>query len=610
MGSMKPLLVLVAVAALLAAGSAADSAMAVSKVPKGAVGKLRRSPCPPNYAVRVARPASPAEIRAAKHGVFDIAGVRVRVRRNMNWAYDPIGSSSFRARLHDLRWLDPLFYAYREKGDVRALQRAKRIVVDWVENNPLRDPTNDRTWFDKVAGDRGPYIAYATRAAECEGLLDNKALARKLLGSVQQHLRFLADRDRYSPTNRGLFMDLGLIFSGRQVRFLPGATKGRNRGERRFVANVNSNVIPGEGMWLEHSTTYQFLTINVIDRFLEVERKKRPGLEGLLRTMKSTAAWMTMPDRRWLQAGDSYQDKADRFAQRISRDQRGMRYLARSGMAFVKKRKSYLAMLSNYHSPIHRHSDDLSFDLYEGGRRVVADTGIPDKDFGSPYLFAISAPAHSVVQVDGVDFPRDAAHAYGSGLRARGEGDGWFAVLAANPVLRAQGVAHERLLLYRPGGALIVADRLRSDSAHTYRSTFQFGPDFGLRVQGDEILLHDGPDRVSVFNESTDPSLQRRVVRGQTDPLQGFIYTDFRTRDPRWTEWTVSEGSDVDNVTTLSLDPDVELRASAIGPLGATSSFALARDGEVKKTIVVTRQGDELVIEQADAPALPAPAAR
>ncbi len=605
MGSMKPLLVLVAVAALLAAGPQADSAMAVSKVPKGAVAKLRRSPCPPKYAVRVARPASAEEIAAAKHGVFDIAGVKVQIRRNMNWAYDPLGSETFRARLHDLRWLDPLFYAYREKGDVRALQRAKRIVVDWVENNPLRQPTNDRTWFDKVAGDRGPYIAYATRAAECEGLLDNKALARKLLGSVQQHLRFLADRDHYSPTNRGLFMDLGLIFSGRQVRFLPGATKGRNRGERRFVANVNSNVIPGEGMWLEHSTTYQFLTINVIDRFLEVEKKKRPGLEGLLGTMEHTAAWMTMPDQRWLQAGDSYQDKADRFAQRISREQRGMRYLAKSGMAFVKKRKSYLALLSNYHSPIHRHSDDLSFDLYENGHRVLADTGIPDKDFGSPYLFAISAPAHSVVQVDGMDFPRDAAHSYGSGLVARGEGDGWYALTATNPLVRPQGVDHDRLLLYKPGTALIVADKLRSEASHTYRSNFQFGPDFGLREDGDEILLHAGADRVKVFNESTDSTLQRRVVRGQTDPLQGFIYTDFRTRDPRWTASTVAEGSDVDNVTTLSLDPEVEMRASAVGPLGETSTFAISRNGEVRKTITVSRQGDELVVQQADAPALP-----
>lgn len=591
--------------ALIAAAVSAEPATAVSKVPRGAVKKLRNSPCPPKYAVRVARPADPDEIAAAKKGNFEINGVNVHFGRHMDWTFDPVGSASFRARLHDLRFLDPLFYAYRENGDVRALKVAKRIVVDWVKNNPLKRPTTDRTWFDKVAGDRGPYIAYATRAAQCEGLLKNPALARKLLGSVEQHIRFLAKPNLYSPTNRGLFQDLGLIFSGRQMRFLPGASKARNRGERRFVGNVNDHVIPGEGMWLEHSSTYQFLTISAIERYLEVVKKKRPGLESLLPTMKDTAAWMTLPDRRQLQNGDSYGDKADRFAQMLSRDQRGIRVLSQSGIAFVRTRKSYLSLLSNYHSEIHRHSDDLSFDLYEDGHRVVADTGIPDKDFGNPYLFAISSVAHSVVTVDGVDFPRDAAHAYGSGLLASGEGDGWYGLEATNPLVAAQGVDHNRLMLYKPGVALIVADRLRSAQTHTYRSYFQFGPDFGLQTTPDGVRLFAGPDQIPVFNDSTDPTLQRSVVHGQSDPLMGFVWKDFRDRDPRWVETTTAEGAGVDNVTTFSINPRKEIHATAQGALQDTSTFAINENGEVKKTLTVTRQDGQLLISQADVPAAP-----
>lgn len=587
---------------ILLAGIGAEPAGAVPKVPKGSVKKLRKSPCPPNYAVRVARPADPDEIRAAKRGRFEIEGVDVKIRRNIDWTMDPLGSASFRGRLHDLRWLDVLFYAYREKGDVGALKRAKRIVVDWVENNPLREPTTDRTWFDKVAGDRGPYIAYATRAAACEGLLKRPALARKLLGSVEQHIRFLAKRKLYSPTNRGLFMDLGLIFSGRQMRFLPGATKARNRGQRRFVKNVNDHVIPGEGMWLEHSSTYQFLTISAIERYLEVDKKKRPQLEQLLATMRDTAAWMTLPDRHKLQNGNSFGDKADRFAQKISRDQRGLRVLGGSGIGFVKTEKTYLSLLSNYHSEIHRHSDDLSFDLYENGHRVVSDTGIPDKDFGTPYLFAISNSAHSIVEVDGTEFPRDASNAYGSGIVASGEGSGWYGIEATNPLVAAQGVGHNRLLLYKPGSALIVADRLRSSQNHSYRSYFQFGPDFGLERTGDEIRLFAGPDQVDVSTVSTDPSLQIQTVRGQEDPLLGLVYPGFRDREPRWTETVVAEGSDVDNVTTLSFEPKRRIRAAAAGPLGETSSFALSENGEIAGTLNVTRQGGGLTIQEVPAP--------
>ncbi len=572
-------------------------------MPKGAVKKLNRQPCPPKYAVRVARPADPDEIADAKQGRFNIEGTDVRLGKNTNWRYNPNGSLAFQARLHDLRYLDILFYAYRENGDRRALKKAKEIIVDWVKNNPLKAPTTARTWFDKVAGDRAAYIAYGTRAAACEGLLKSPKLSRTLLGSVLQHIRFLGKRKIYSDTNRGLFMDLGLIFSGRQMRFLPGATKARNRGERRFVGNVEEHVIPGEGMWLEHSSTYQFLTISAIERYLEVIEDKKPFLNDILPQMKDTAAWMTMPDQLTLQNGDAYQDKADRFAQAINRTQQGIRVLPQSGVAFVKPtaKKNYLSFLSNYHSEIHRHADDLSFDLYENGHRVVSDSGIPDKDFGTPYLYAISSPAHSVVTVDGQDFPLDREHAYGSGLLASGEGAGWYALLATNPTVNAQGVDHQRLLLYKPGSALIVADRLRSSSSHTYKSYFQFGPEWGLQDTSDGVRLFDGADQVLVANESTVP-LQRASVRGQDDPLLGYVWEDFRDRDPRWVQTTTANGADVDNVSTISVDPKVVYKATAAGALGDVSTFTLSQDGVPKKALVVTRSGGALTVQETALP--------
>lgn len=589
-------------AVLVVQSAAPDSAQAVAKVPKGAVKKLRKQSCPPKYAVRVARPAEQDEIQRAKKGYFDIEGTQVRLGKNTNWQYNPNGSLAFQARLHDLRYLDILFYAYRENGDRKALLKAKQIIVDWVKNNPLKRPTTARTWFDKVAGDRAAYIAYGTRAAACEGMLSPK-LALILLGSVEQHIRFLGKRQIYSNTNRGLFMDLGLIFSGRQMRFLPGATKARNRGERRFVGNVQDHVLPGEGMWLEHSSTYQFLTISAIERYLEVIQSKKPFLNEILPTMKDTAAWMTMPDQLTLQNGDAYQDKADRFAQAINRTQQGIRVLGGSGVAFVKPqpKKNYLSFLANYHSEIHRHADDLSFDLYDRGRRIISDSGIPDKDFGTPYLYAISSPAHSVVTVDGQDFPLDRESAYGSGQLASGEGAGWYALLATNPSVQAQGVNHERLLLYKPGSALIVADKLRSSAEHTYKSYFQFGPDFGLQETTTGVRLFNGSDQVQVTNESTSP-LVREAVRGQDDPLLGYVWEDFRDREPRWVQTTTARGSNVDNVTTLSFDPKFEYKASAAAPLGETSSFTLSQDGVPKKLLTVTRSGGQLSIQESALP--------
>jgi hypothetical protein len=334
-----------------------------------------------------------------------------------------------------------------------------------------------------------------------------------------------------------------------------------------------------------------------------VIKDKKPFLNEILPTMKDTAAWMTMPDQIVLQNGDSFGDKADRFAQAINRTQQGMRVLPKSGIAFVKpqKKKNYLSFLSNYHSEIHRHSDDLSFDLYENGHRIVSDTGIPDKDFGTPYLYAISAPAHSTVEVDGQDFPRDREHAYGSGMLASGEGSGWYALLATNPTVQAQGVTHNRLLLYKPGSALIVADSLRSSSEHTYKSFFQFGPDFGLQDTDDGVRLFDDDDQVQVFNDSSVP-LQRQSVRGQEDPLLGYVWEDFRDRTPRWVQTTTARGSNVDNVTTLSFDAKKTYHATASTPLGDTSTFTISEDGAPAKQLIVTRSGGQLSVAEAGLP--------
>ena len=221
-------------------------------MPKGAVKKLRSAPCPAPYAVRVASNIDPAEARDARHGIFQIAGQRVEITRKMNWRYDPLGSPSFRARLHDLRWLDTLLYSYRTDGNRRALRRAKRIVVDWVKQNPLASPSTDRTWFDKVVGDRAPYIAYVTRAAQCAGMLGDQRLARKLLSAIDTHTDFLATADQYSATNRGLFMDLGLLLSGRQARFLPGSEQEAAlrpaplRADDRLADRLQGGLLAGE----------------------------------------------------------------------------------------------------------------------------------------------------------------------------------------------------------------------------------------------------------------------------------------------------------------------------------------------------------------------------
>ena len=162
-------------------------------------------------------------------------------------------------------------------------------------------------------------------------------------------------------------------------------------------------------------------------------------------------------------------------------------------------------------------------------------------------------------------------------------------------------MTHNRLLLYKPGSALIVADMPRSTETYTYRSYLQFGPDWGLQEETDGVRLFNGAEQVQVFNESTVP-LQRAVTRGQKDPLLGYVWEDFRDRDSRWVETTTAQGADVDNVTTLSFDDKKVIRADAATPLGDASAFTISEDGVPKKTLTVTRSEGQISIQETKLP--------
>src|SRR5919108_490580 len=134
--------------------------------------------------------------------------------------------------------------------------------------------------------------------------------------------------------------------------------------------------------------------------------------------------------------------------------------------------------------------------------------------------FVKSAAAHSTLTVDRREFTHGRRFVYGSSLIARGAGAGWKAILGKNPLLRRQDVEHRRLFLYKPGVALVVADRVRSATAHSYDRYFQLGPDIGISAQGSRTLgLQASEFNGTLYSESSAGTESRLTFRGRSDPL-------------------------------------------------------------------------------------------
>jgi hypothetical protein len=527
----------------------------------GELEALVAAPCPPRYEVLRGGTHPDAEIAAAKRATFAINDERVTLRPPVDWNYNPIEARSFAHTLFKFQWIDPLLDAYRRRGDVEALQQALDLVLDFARANPPEgEPVHENIWDDKRTGDRGPYLAYVLRAAECEGLLDDGE-RELLLKLMIRHANTLTDLDGYKPTNHGLFVDIGLTLLARQLDSLPDSEQWAELGRERFAETLLDRVVPAEGFWLEHSAGYQILISRALARFLEVPGNETPELAELLRRMQGVVGWLRAPDGHIPQFGDSDLKRVPRFADVRARGESGILDLRESGLAIVKGeaagrgagREGYLAVMASYFSDAHKHADALTFDLHDRGRRLVTDTGLYHKDKDENFAFAHATRAHSVLVVDGEEFPRDGTGTYGSGIIRTGKGHGFRAILGENPAVAEQGVEHRRLFVYEPGRVLAIVDRVRSAEHHRYARFLQFAPGVEVRKRGKGLTL-GAPGFAGAVTTNAVGGERIQLAKGERNPLRGMTSPSFRRWVPRTTARLRSEGTDLDLITTMTLD--------------------------------------------------------
>ena len=160
----------------------------------------------------------------------------------------------------------------------------------------------------------------------------------------------------------------------------------------------------------------------------------------------------------------------------------------------------------------------------------------------------------------------------------------------------AQGVAHARLFLYRPGTALVIVDDLRSDLAHTYTRYLQLHPEVELGERDEIAIQINAPGFAgAVYDAAGDNPAERSQARGQEAPLQGLTSPDFREFLPRWTLAFVDTAASETRALTIALDESA-LRATAAEVDGAVTTVELADAAGTASTLQVTRERRRLTV--------------
>ena len=533
---------------------------------------------------------------------FNLQGNRVTLEVPINWDQNPNRSTAFQGKLNDLTWIDPLLYAYRQ-GDDGALEQARDIVIDWIEGNPFSNPYavgrvrgDSKPWIDKVSAARVQFIAYLSAAAECEGILQ-PAERRLMRDSLELHGSFLANEANYHETNHGLYVDRGLYLLTGLAPYLEQAKVWQDLAPARFTDTLRSLQVGGEGFWLEHSAQYQLAIDRLVDDMVELTGNEEPRLRKVANEMRITSGWMLEPDGEPVLYGDSNLSPPTASELASSQSYQGLKFLPKTGLAFVRRQDpgAYLAMFASHHSAAHKDADELSFELFDQGRRIVTDTGLYHKDLDEFFEFQDSPQAHSGLQVKGAEVPILDSNAYGSGLYAAGGGAGWYAVWGTNPLLADLGVDHRRLWLYRPGYALIVVDLVRSLATQTYERYVQLAPEIQVTQPDDGVVRLSAPDFDATMTSRASTETELELARGQDKPLAGYVFPRFREKVRRYTLTLSNEATDLDAAMTFGLEPESQVNAEILpDPSDQALGLRLHDAGTDIGNIVVTRDGDDL----------------
>jgi hypothetical protein len=449
----------------------------------------------------------------------------------LDWSADPFSDNNWRFQLHAWRMTDPILARYESSGDPVYLREIFDVAADWWEFHLTG--TADMSWNDMASGIRALRIAYLI-GHHRTGRLDLSAGEVAVLdGLTQAHFAFLTDRSNLNPrSNHGIFQIFGLK---RLSEAVPDEGLDAARLAEEFFRESLEHQFTAEGVHKEHSPDYHFFTIKVLDDLGAEQLFGSPELTAVLNRARALTMFMVGPDDRTVAVGDS----APSIRKVPAPDEPAVSDCARSGYAVVRSGPSMLFMTGARYSYSHKHADELSFVLYEGGRPVLIDSGKYGYQNDEWRRYFLDAAAHNTVTVAGEAISPRSKYVAVRIDPVRRDGD---AYLLGGAIERTGLFRQERSIRFRPGAELLVEDRLTADRELPFVSSLHLAPDLVPELEGDRFRAA-ADDGVTLRAVVKGGALE--AVRGSTDPILGWESTSYRKKHPTSVVRAHATGTDV-----------------------------------------------------------------
>jgi hypothetical protein len=454
-----------------------------------------------------------------------------------DWGMDPFGDASWQSLLHKLRSLvDGALAA----GD---FPYARAVFRDWQRWHDDRETR--RSWGNAITGARAARLAYLLHST---GWRD-----RSLVESAEQHVVKLRDPDLLSVTNHGIAQLHGL------AALCPDGTLRSCRGVetllQRQLRILLRHQFARSGVHRENSPAYHFYSLSHLSAMSPILAEYSPELTETLRRAEKQKKWLVQPDLTTVQLGDSdptlrsdvkiplgsphcehvFSYSEDPSCYLLRHFEEVGYIVVRSDWATSVEDASMMFVQGGFFNRTHRHADDLSFEWFERGRKILSDSGKYGYTRDKWEDYFESTRAHNTVEADGLDYSVNQNDAYGNAAKmVRVTGQGMRIILQVHH--RDLGFWHRRQIDYRPGEELRIKDTVRSDRVRDYVQWHHFARAFELSGDAGRFEIDDGGMLVELTTStSCADDTEYMKIRGQREPrLQGWASVADRERHPRW----------------------------------------------------------------------------
>ncbi|MDJ0950550.1 MAG: alginate lyase family protein [Alphaproteobacteria bacterium] len=565
---------------------------------------------------------------------------------DLRWSENPYKDRSWNWFLHNMSYVSILSEEYRKTGELKYLERAEDLILDWIaDNSAYSIPVSKFSWDDHTTAFRLMNWLYFWEIWSKSSLFDEEKMAL-ILRSMMAHAERLASAEFYRKHhNHGIDQDRALIAFTLTFPELEQSNGWQSLALKRMEAEILFAVSPA-GVHLEHSPGYQFYGLRQLQEVTSllsnwgVEHDLSARLPQIMESMALYVKHIVQPNGRIVPIGDTPMRHISGYAQQLApfvKQDRALMCLLSDGdlceglddvavfpdegyviirdfdrgrLPFDKSFYLFFTAAAN-EGRAHKQADDLSFVLSFGGHELLTDPGQYSYKRGAGREYVLSTRAHNTVLIDGTGFSREGRDARLDDFLSTEE----FTAINASHGNYEQ-FEHSRWLLHIRPSLLILVDTLKRkegvlapdlEQPHQFTQLFHSSNQIRMRVVGREEEVWflapetEGGHPLMRILQAAPVAGTPRITSGQDNPMLGWTSPRHGVLEPAPVVTFQIEGTGATFVTIIELNMHQEKpieepfnRSSFSADIRANEIAVKWMEGGVRRGVILNRKASSI----------------